>query len=112
MISPVNSGQNFGREFSHFKREMNGRLNDMNKTISAALAEYRTSSQVEVTELKQDFCLFKKCIDGIVRPLEDKSVSACKNKKISSELSIRIFPRSLGSCISYFYKSGSSQVAA
>ena len=60
MISPGKSGQNFGREFSHFKREMNGRLNDMNKTINAALAEHRTSSQAEVTELNQDILSLQK----------------------------------------------------
>ena len=60
MISPWNSGQNFGREFSHFKREMNGRLNDINKTINATLAEHRTSSKAEVIELKQDILSLQK----------------------------------------------------
>lgn len=92
IASPGNLGLQYGREFSHFEKEINGRLNEMNKTINATLAEHKASSQKASSELKQEILSLQRSVEGIIKAMEDKPVSSSKNKKIPSELSVRKFP--------------------
>lgn len=92
ILSPGNLEIKYGREFSHFKKEINGRLNEMNETINAALPEHKASSQRASSKLKQEILSLQRSVEGILKAMEDKPASSSKNKEIPSELLVRNIP--------------------